>query len=291
MPQTTPFSFHCMICFEEFHPEHRYPVVLPCGHTYVCNACADRIDICMECREPLFTVVPRPQQQTPLTAGGRTSWSSASSARYGARGPPETRYSPPTSAPTPPVKKRLPLPKNVVLLSLIEATELAAQDARKDGGVSPKSDGGGDDLSQQGDDLHSMIPPTNSILDAEDIEEEKIKVSTSIAVGVAGTYAVAERKGLDIFPSRPPRTEMGPTGNDEDVDTLVRFFHMDHQKEDDGTAAEGVDPHPRLSFGDRVQVVSLEDGWAKLARGYGFVRAGRNQLVKGAFWHAPVCTG
>jgi hypothetical protein len=35
--ESTPFSFHCMICFEEFHPDDRYPVVLPCGPTYVWN--------------------------------------------------------------------------------------------------------------------------------------------------------------------------------------------------------------------------------------------------------------
>jgi hypothetical protein len=35
----SPFSFHCIICIEEFEPKDRYPVVLPCGHTYVCNHC------------------------------------------------------------------------------------------------------------------------------------------------------------------------------------------------------------------------------------------------------------
>jgi hypothetical protein len=35
----SPFSFHCIICIEEFDQRDRYPVVLPCGHTYVCNQC------------------------------------------------------------------------------------------------------------------------------------------------------------------------------------------------------------------------------------------------------------
>jgi hypothetical protein len=39
----------------------------------------------------------------------------------------------------------------------------------------------------------------------------------------------------------------------------------------------------KLCYGDRVQVVSVDGGWAKLARGYGFVRAEKNQLVKGTF--------
>lgn len=37
----------------------------------------------------------------------------------------------------------------------------------------------------------------------------------------------------------------------------------------------------RLKFGDRVQVVTIVDGWAKLARGYGFVHCKRSSdLVK-----------
>ena len=37
-----------------------------------------------------------------------------------------------------------------------------------------------------------------------------------------------------------------------------------------------------LRYGDRVQIVSFDDdGWAKLARGYGYIRANPRQLVKG----------
>ena len=39
----------------------------------------------------------------------------------------------------------------------------------------------------------------------------------------------------------------------------------------------------KLCYGDRIQVVSVDGGWAKLARGYGFVRAERNHIVKGTF--------
>jgi hypothetical protein len=37
----------------------------------------------------------------------------------------------------------------------------------------------------------------------------------------------------------------------------------------------------KLRYGDRIQVVSVDGGWAKLARGYGFVRAEKNHIVKG----------
>ena len=282
---TTPFSFHCMICFEEFHAEDIYPVVLPCGHTYVCNVCAERLDKCMECRTPLFTTIPRtgPSQRTPRgpnsPPGARSQWSSA---RSGGHNP---RTSGEFSPPQPPIKKRLPLPKNVVLLSLMEATELATQDVQKKYSGSP-SNKDSNDMSQQA--LQSM----GSMVDAEEVEEEKIKEGTSLALSVAGTYAVAHREGLDIFPSRPTTLVLEESGslNDEDVDALVRFFHLDNKADNESvnskTNSPGADYNDpaRLGFGDRVQVVSVEGGWAKLARGYGYVRADRNQLVKGTYF-------
>jgi hypothetical protein len=106
---------------------------------------------------------------------------------------------------------------------------------------------------------------------------------------------VAHREGLDIFPSRPSTLVLEDSGslNDEDVDALVRFFHLDNKADNESvnskTASPGADYNDpaRLGFGDRVQVVSVEGGWAKLARGYGYVRADRNQLVKGMYFCRP----
>jgi hypothetical protein len=178
------------------------------------------------------------------------------------------------------------------LLSLIEATELASKDARQDYSDSPRSTGiHHSDLEQEhapvASNLGASIPALHSIgsmLDVEEEEEEKIKMSTSLAVGVAGTYAVAAKEGLQIFPSRPCTTD----GVDqEDVETLVRVYHLDQKSsqsadEDDklnSPVKPGMKDPLKLSYGDRVQVVSVDGGWAKLARGYGFVRAER--LVKG----------
>jgi hypothetical protein len=73
----------------------------------------------------------------------------------------------------------------------------------------------------------------------------------------------------------------------EDVNSLVRFFHLDHKIEvshAEGqlkTASSEDSALIALHYGDRVQIVSFEDdGWAKLARGYGYVRANARQLVK-----------
>jgi hypothetical protein len=75
-----------------------------------------------------------------------------------------------------------------------------------------------------------------------------------------------------------------PNVPDEDVETLVRFFHMDQNAK----ASEECTPLPaaRLSYGDRVQIVSVNAGWAKLARGYGFIKSDKN-LVKGAYAGSP----
>ena len=177
----------------------------------------------------------------------------------------------------PPIKKRLPLPKNVVLLSLIEATELATEDVNSSQHHANATDS-------------PLLKPNHSMIDVEENEEAKIRTGTSLAISDCGTYAVAARDGLDIYPSRPTSVYLGPDEEgEEDVDTLVRFFHLDHKLDFESSDGKGQDdndirkdqPPVRLSCGDRAQIVSLEAGWAKLARGYGFVRADGNQLVKG----------
>ena len=157
-------------------------------------------------------------------------------------------------------------------MSLIEATELAAENVRTG--------------EQQPSLTNSpVLNFSNSILDLEDDEEEKIKAGTSLAISDCGTYAVASKEGLAIYPSRPSATEAYQVPHqeqsDEDVDTLVRFFHLDHFENGEKSKSGELKPPGRLAWGDRVQIVSTEEGWAKLAHGYGFVRADGNQLVKG----------
>ena len=219
MTTASPFSFHCIVCFEEFGQEERYPVVLPCGHTYVCNECANRLDKCMECRTSLAMMLPvqtsllqrSPAQGFAAGAHGHTGWSSVRSGGRGSVLQPRSMYS---ASRTPPVTRRLPLPKNVVLLSLMEATALTVKD------LSP-----------------SPYPLQQSVsLDDYDAEEEQIKLGTSIAIGACGTYIVAAHENIHIFPSRPTSTMSIPyesSGSDsdvsegEDVDTLVSFFHKE----------------------------------------------------------------
>jgi hypothetical protein len=179
-------------------------------------------------------------------------------------------------------KKRLPLPKNVVLLSLMEATELASEMAQRRSKIDSLVDTSVEEEDEE---------ETN---DHEIDEAEKIKLSTSLTIGECGTYLVADKEGLRIYTSSPTNSAEVDTVNEEeislahqDVNAMVRFFHLDNKVEVSWSEEESLKKASSdesvdriLKYGDRVQIVSLYDGWAKLARGYGFVRASARQLLK-----------
>jgi Zinc finger, C3HC4 type (RING finger) len=149
----TQVSLHCIICYEEFDLKDRHPVVLPCGHTYVCIVCAKRLKKCMECREPLFWSPPRPPNNNnnlhhlphrspahPRYPPTRTV-ARMSAARYSPS--PQTPPHPSMATATTSTSatsgttttgannnaaaaeepQPLPLPKNLVLMEMIEAKE------------------------------------------------------------------------------------------------------------------------------------------------------------------------
>jgi Zinc finger, C3HC4 type (RING finger) len=155
--------FHCIVCFDEFSlSQNRPPVVLPCGHTYVCAPCAKRLKRCMECREPLFyTLKPTPSNRTPAPPAP---------SMYG-------RYSPTTNTPSTPPYPQMPpqqiscsIPKNIVLISMMEAAERQARESYAD--------------------------ETNGSMSACDDEEEydlnRILAGLTTFAGPCGTYAVKE---------------------------------------------------------------------------------------------------
>ena len=281
------FQFHCMICYDEFENEGtRYPVVLPCGHTYVCKRCGDRLDKCMECREPLYmTFVPETNNAAPTppsSISARPYWSSARSSSTTASSY-NSRTQPKGPRDQKPMKKRLPLPKNVVLLSLIDATQLASGDRQSilEEPICP-----GIETMPSTDATSGGVM---SKLEADEEEEnQRAQFATSVSAGIAGTYAVAVQEGLQIFPKRPPTlTRSSSVMTDEDVDSLVHKVKQDQNSlkgapdsiERSSSASDDTEM-AHLVCGDRIQVVSVEQGWAKLARGYGFVRADKNQIVK-----------
>mmetsp|Transcript_30684 Transcript_30684/g.65194 ORF Transcript_30684/g.65194 Transcript_30684/m.65194 type:complete len:879 (+) Transcript_30684:81-2717(+) len=285
---SSAFSFHCMICFEEFDPQTNYPVVLPCGHTYVCVECANRLDKCMECRTPLTIKVeappppppggggavppstPGPNRNSGGGGGGGAGLASSPDVqkenmnyadrvrnspgfrrRYGhlheynsngsKRGGPAHGAG---VAPTPPpqvVKQRLPLPKNAVLLSLIQASEPARRRAEVEAPPTPARpnalDGGGGDRAgsetpspggrggqscpgtlpkfskpsplfldgsssgDQGCNIGEGTSASNLVGSVPDDEDHKIRVGTYLEGGPCGTYAVAVKGGLLVYPT------------------------------------------------------------------------------------------
>ena len=244
---SSEISFHCVICFDEFSVRDRPPVVLPCGHTYVCLVCSKRLKRCMECREPLFWTPPSSQKVAPFP-----NTRSPAPLRYNA---PRGRYSPAPQTPPQPIPSLtkeepvpLPLPRNLVLLGVIEAAheqERLLKEAREaEGNIIDDSDSEGED-------------------DEESTLARGLAGMTSLT-GACGTYAVREPEGLAVLPFDPNRQ---------------------HKKEE-SLEEEKKNEEPRepftIAFGHTVQVVGVDEGVYKLARGMGYIVATVNQLVKGA---------
>lgn len=203
----------------------------------------------MECRTPLTMKVdvppPPPNQSfTPETYHKENQPSPALQrrqqlvqSRYG-RHPPD--LTPPKPAPQS-IKQRLPLPKNAVLLSLIQASEPARRRANVESppGVPPKlnrkSSSEKFNVSPSSQmsapatppetkkatgtsgtptllpkfskssalfvDTGLTAPSSSSLDDDDDNEEHQIRVGTYLEGGPCGTYAVAVKTGLLVYPT------------------------------------------------------------------------------------------
>eukprot|EP00984_Skeletonema_dohrnii_P021859 scaffold11034_cov155-Skeletonema_dohrnii-CCMP3373.AAC.9 len=305
MSASSAFSLHCIICFDDFDADLNYPVVLPCGHTYVCINCANRLDRCMECRAPLdvkIGVAP-PTEHTTSQRGSSALQLRQQQNRY--YGPHQT---PPRSPPVI-VKQRLPLPKNAVLLSLIQASEPARRRssvlfATEDDPPLPSSNGGNDvvaaspmktttnhhdqdallespplltkrcssyhsnDSSAQeqsaGESLlfPSLALPNNQSSDAAKSSIQDTDLSENCnnkankwmelhpTIQVCGTYAVADIKGLLVYPSL---AELQRVGVSASVDNLAGEDLVDQAGE-----ASPIDRNNDEA--SAVRNVQLEDG-------------------------------
>jgi hypothetical protein len=250
--------FHCVICFDEFNMTDRPPVVLPCGHTYVCAPCSKRLRRCMECREPLF--LPAQQQTRNPSVNG--NWAGTAPPMYnrGGRYSPQQHHHspqqpPPQEASAPAAPIALPIPKNLVLLAMMEAAQRQCQMQESEASNSEESLAGGQD-------------------DDDDEEEEQFDLNRIISgmatlSGPCGTYAVREKQGVAVVSSDPRRKQ-----------------HVDEEKKSQDKDQEQSLNHKEpfsLEYGQTVQIVDFEDGVAKLARGQGFIVASSSQLVKGTF--------
>mmetsp|Transcript_13772 Transcript_13772/g.20584 ORF Transcript_13772/g.20584 Transcript_13772/m.20584 type:complete len:559 (-) Transcript_13772:45-1721(-) len=175
-----PFSFHCIICFDAFNLDDRYPVVLPCGHTYVCVQCAKRLDVCMECRRSLYLVIPKPLSKVETSPTPPTSPTPV------IRCTPRSRHHQIQAMPakSPQVEKiPLPLPKNLVMMSLMEAAQRKASFERN-----PSLD------------LKKARPGENVDDDESSVTDADIIDSIRLMSSPCGVYAVKEKNGLLVFP-------------------------------------------------------------------------------------------
>lgn len=284
------FSFHCQICFEALHVENRPPVVLPCGHTFICAPCSKRLKRCTECRTDLFFTPPEAAQSPPPPPPEELlTWSS--DLRRGARGGPPSPSPPPPRRP-PPRRARLPTPRNVLLCSLLETAEREVRARR-----GPRRRASSECVSESStevavsglvvaadaDPASSPRPSSDDEDDDSDFSDDDDRVLTGVGAmtSTCGTYAVADERGVLVLPRKPDdrgsRESSPRSSRDYDDDDAWRAPDADDAADDD---VRGARLPYELEHGSRVQIVCVEDGWATLARGEGFLYVDDAQLVK-----------
>lgn len=346
-PAVAPFSFHCIICIEAFNFDDRPPVILPCGHTFICEQCAKRIDKCMECRTSLFLKqVTVPSQ--PSLSSGSTSFtadlSSSSSLSSSNDGQHFNNMYPqyPVAAPGTPVSRRqrqqiqklaarygtsppqhfkkaetqptmvsvnvpLPLPKNLVLLELMEASAKREMHSLQSHSLSGSASNSferspNNSLMDEGSD-HSAGP---------EMDEEKVLSSIDVMASTCGTYVVKERCGLALHSLSAANVSFLDEGMD--VNLVVNATYDDLSSPEDSSSGAArrrranrrgnghtmsgrsgggrsntmnilpSKPIAMLMYGQRVQIVEVKNGVYRLARNQGLIFAEPTQMVKGAFF-------
>jgi len=256
----------------------------------------------MECRTSLFTTIPADSSTSPSKSSPPSSLSPTRSSIMSRRS-----LTPPISdvpmKPSTATKVRVPLPKNVVLLSLMEAIEFADENALRSSSISTKNVENDEKVAFITSNTFPQDFPSSD--SQEESEIDKISLSTSIIAGACGTYAVACKQGLTIIEEgmetdldhhRGNQRQTSNPWDNEINDYLQRVSSNDLTPENGDKRSRGrkkVKPklngdesmsqmnQMNLCFGDRVQVVSIADGWAKLARGYGFIKCNNaTDLVK-----------
>lgn len=282
-------SLSCCVCFDKFNLSDRLPVVLPCGHTYVCESCSKRLNCCMECRSPLF--VPKPSFSPSALRHGKPRYSPSSSPRS-IDGSMKT---PPASNVTSPRQEysQLPIPKNLVLIALLEAAEQTVksetrQDEDSDYGEENEQVVAGMNLlsSDFGTyvvrEKNGLVVQPLSPLSSYDEEEAEAVVESPVAVNkFAKPREVSEQDGEFVsfdFPDPLGVKVLPSSTSSHDAPSF------DENRNDDVRPVfrQQQDNKPfMLRFGQTVQVVSFVDGVAMLARRNGYIEASDRQLVKG----------
>lgn len=310
MPPLFNFTLNCVICFDPFNDQEQYPVILPCGHTFVCNECASRLDNCHECRQSLFVEPKQAQAQAivdpsvlfddempkwykplPPRPSPRERHRAQSFRKKKAKTPQEVVLNP----------IRLPLPKNLVLLEMIGVAKATMK--KSQGQVD--EDQCAEMIAKEG--IHALtsecgtyvVKDTLQILRERPAEMEEAtayrhKTSTRPnnrdnntsrkSQGILKSLSSRKKKGPNSNKKSSPRARakrLGPKGS--------HSFEQDDECNDLSSVASTIPPEiENLEPGDYVHVVAFDNGIAKLARRRGYVHARPEQLVKVAGPHDDV---
>ena len=168
----------------------------------------------------------------------------------------------------PPVKEEpipLPLPKNTVLMGMMEAAERQAklsEEARLKKAMGMKKQSSSNNAEPGKDSADA---------DAQSSSFDPLIAGLNALVGTCGTYAVREPLGLAVLPFDPNKRHHQE--EDLDVEECVDEKKTDEKFREPFTIEEG----------QMVQVVGVDEGVYQLARDAGFIVASVNQLVKGMY--------
>jgi len=311
MPPLFNFTLNCVICFDPFDEKERYPVILPCGHTFVCVECASRLDNCHECRQSLFVEpkhiinnnpispvlsddeMPKWYKPLPPRPSARERHSIQPLRKKKAKAPPEITLEP----------IRLPLPKNLVLLEMIGVANAKNKKARgqvdEDQCVYLTAKEGINALTSECGTY--VAKDTLQILKEKPAEKEGRSKNAGGAEPTEHDDISQKRSGISIRKSLSSLKKKKPVDSQKSKKSTPRrtrqhgrkkrtspFFDQEYREYGGdcllhiaSSEASIIPPETgELEPGDYIQVVAFDNGVAKLARRRGYVRARPEQLVK-----------
>ncbi len=150
--------------------------------------------------------------------------------------------------------------------------------------------------------------PNTSLVDESDhsgpeFDEEKVLDSIEVLASTCGTYVVKERCGLAVHSLTAASVHFHDEGMDiTDIDLFIDSFESGSQISRSGSSRKGKrrqirkkslgggsntmdilpsKPTTMLQYGQRVQIVEINNGAFRLARNQGLIFADAMQLVKG----------
>lgn len=305
----------------------------------------------MECRTSLFITVPS-ENKTETSAPPASNQTSHIRGIRSSSEPRRGNYARSPRAPTTPVKKKpaekipLPLPKNVLLISLMEMAQMEAhakQNPREKKPKKVRSIASSELLQLRTVASNTSESSTEVILSGnlenrytqksvsfdednfnlsssdeedydEDFDDEEDRVLTAIGFvsSTCGTYAVTDKSGLIVLPRKPedadsenhnytsslrrsyspsfkpvgPHSSPAPKKKEAHTAPTSPLAGMDDLKMSSPilkkTYAEPPLPY-ELKYGAKVQIVSINDNWATLARNGGYLYVDSSQLAKGEY--------